>query len=186
MTNSLTSASPTGVGRLALLLAAALTAFTAVAVFAASPRPPVEAPASTAATGATALPAPARQEDLSDPDQVCRTFAAALLTVDATDGSPHDAYRRAAGYATAELAAAMTAGLGRWPANEQHTVQSMVEVVDYVGDHLRHDTAGVAYRAVLATATDHENVRQRHIIYCTLRRTGAACLVAGYERELLP
>ena len=182
---SLTSTSPTGAGRLAVPLAA-VAALVTVAVLACSPRPSVEAPASTAATGATAVPAPAREGDLRDPDQVCRTFAAALLTVDVSDGSPHDAYRRAAAYATAELAAAMTAGLGRWPANDQHPVQSTVEVVDYAGDHLRPDVAGVAYRAVLAIATDRENVRQRHLIYCTLHRTGAAWLVASYEIELLP
>ena len=182
---SLTSNSPAGAGRLVLLLTA-VAALTTVAMLACSPRPPVGSPASTAATGATDLPTPAGQEDLRDPDQVCRTFAAALLTVDATDGSPHEAYRRAAAYATAELATAMTAGLGRRPAHGQPTVQSTVEVDDYAGDHLRPDTAGAAYRAVLATATDHEDARQRHIVYCTLHRTGAAWLVAGYEIELLP
>jgi hypothetical protein len=181
---SLTSTSPTGAARLALLLAT-VAAFVTVAVLACSPRPPVEAPASTAATGATDLPAPAREEDLRDPDQVCRAFAAALLIVDVSDGSPHDAYRRAAAYATAELAAAMTAGLGRLPANDEHG-QGTVEVVDYVGDHLRPDTAGVAYRAVLAIAANQENARRRHIVYCTLHRAGAAWLVAGYEREVLP
>lgn len=184
-----TSTAGRGGGRLGLLAAAAggITAVAVLAVLAGSPGssdPPEGAPgpAFGSTTGPAGAVAPDPDVDLRDAEQVCAAFAAALFTVTEGDGWPYDAYRRAAAYTTGELAAAMATGQGRLPAFEQRPAPGGVEVTAYIGDHMRPDTDGTAYRAVLVTVTDRSGTTAPHIVYCTLH-TEDGWLVAAYERE---
>jgi len=170
-----------------VLLATAAVGLLATAVLAvragpphAATEPPVTTPAPVESMPELVVPDPA--VDLSDAQQVCAGFAAALLESAAADDSPVDAYRRAAAYATAELASAMVTDQGRWPPRDpRHTIS--LEVSDYAGDaHLRPDTDEVAYRAALVTITDDAGGIHRRIVYCVLRQADG-WRVAGYELE---
>ena len=184
------SAGRDGKGRLGRLAAAAcaITALAVLAVLTASPRsspaPPEGSARSTAAvTSPAGSAAPDPDVDLSDAEQVCAGFAAALFTVTGGDMWPRDAYRRAAAYTTAELAAALATEEGRLPISDRRPVPGGVKVTAYVGDHIRPDTHGVAYRAVLVLVVDRAGTRSAHVVYCTLHETGHGWLVTAYEQE---
>jgi hypothetical protein len=188
MTGNQFTRSGGGQGRLGLLAAAAagLVALAVLTVVAGPPHPatPEAAPPATAeASPAAGAAAPDPQVDLADAEQVCAAFAAALFTTAAGDDSPREVYRRAAAYATGELAAALVADQGRLPVPQPPPAPRGVDVTGYVGDHMRPDTEGGAYRAALVTVTSHDGSTARHVVYCTLQPEAGRWLVAAYEQE---
>ena len=126
--------------------------------------------------------------DLGSPDAACETFASVLFTAAAADASGPSAYRRAAAYTTGDLAAVMSADMGRSPWQGQRPSDGFaVDVSPYAGDHIQPGTGDVAYRAVVVSMTGPlEHIHSRHIVYCTLHLTGEVWLVADYELERTP
>jgi hypothetical protein len=137
---------------------------------------------------AVASPDPA--VDLGDRGAVCDAFAAALFTADtATDTGPVDAYRRAAAYATTDLAADLTTVPARTPASWHdlmaHDGQVDVEVHRYAGE-IPPPAGEVAYQAtmVVTTVTGRDRWQPatgRHTVYCTLHGSQARWRVAAYH-----
>lgn len=170
-----------------LASATVVTAVLALVLFPGNTAAPPPSLAGPDAAGPSMVPATRDAAvDMADPEQVCRGFAAALFTTTASD-DPNDPYRRAAAYTTATLAEALAAGQGRRPWSPPTRAATGEPMVDgYTGDHLVPDTEQVAHRAAVVTIITTTEAEQRHVVYCTLHRTGRTWLVAAYERERTP
>jgi hypothetical protein len=173
-------------------VAAVLAAGTASTRSTLTPSPPAVAPPSMQPPS-TQPPAAADPEvDLGEPAAVCDAFAAALFTLDtAADTGPGAAYRRAAAYATTQLAAHLGAASARraahWQQLATHTGKTSVEVGSYAGE-TPPDRGRVTHRAavVMVGATGRDGWRgtpRRYIVYCTLHQTGPWWKIAAYELE---
>jgi hypothetical protein len=178
---------------LAVLLVAAGVA-AAIAVTLPDRRAPARSgdPAAPAGTALRSVPAPGHEVDLGDPAAVCEAFAAALFTIDsATDADPAAAHRRAAAYATSRLAAALILAPARrlpaWQELTAHRGRTDAEVGDYAGEPPPARTGTAHYAAVVTTTptgTDGWTGRpRRHIVCCTLTRSGPQWQVAEYDLE---
>jgi hypothetical protein len=130
--------------------------------------------------------------DLGEPGAVCDAFAAAMFTIDtATDTGPSDAYRRAAAYATEQLATTLVAAPARrspdWAQLVAHHGRVTAEVATYAGEPPPDHGASAHRATVVTTATTGRNGWSRppgrHIIYCTLNQAGPRWQVAAYEVE---
>lgn len=179
-----------GWGRLGLLAAAAggITAAVVLVVLAGPPTSSPDLPegpfgsAAAHTTGQAGTVGPDPQIDLTDPEQVCAGFAAALFTAERGDTWPGDSHRRAAAYTTSELATAIANEQGRLPVPDQQPA-GPATVTSYVGDHMRPDTDRTAFRTVLVHVTDRSGTESRHVVYCTLHQAGHGWRVGGYEQE---
>jgi hypothetical protein len=130
--------------------------------------------------------------DLGGPGAVCDAFAAAMFTIDtATDTGPSDAYRRAAAYATGQLATALVAATARrspdWAQLVAHHGRVTAEVAAYAGEP-PPDHGASAHRATVVTTattgrTGWSRPPGRHIVYCTLSQAGPRWQIAAYEVE---
>jgi hypothetical protein len=182
-----------GIRVLALLLVAAAVA-AAIAVTLSDRRAPARSgdPATPAGTGRGPVPAPGEEVDLADPAGVCEAFAVALFTIDtAADADPAAAHRRAAAYATPGLAAALILAPARrlpaWAELAAHRGRIDAEVGDYAGEPPPART-GTAHHAAVVTTTPTgaggwTGRSHRHIVYCTLARTGPQWQIAAYDLE---
>jgi hypothetical protein len=181
-----------GIRVLALLLVAAgVAAAIAVTLPDRQAPGPSGGPTPPAGTATPSVPAPGHEVDLGDPAAVCEAFAVALFIVDsATDASPAAAYRRAAAYTTLELAVALMNPVRRLPAWEEpaaHRGRIDAGLGDYAGEP-PPGRAGTAHHAAVVTTTPTgtggwAGRSRRHIVYCTLTRTGRQWQVAEYDLE---
>lgn len=153
-------------------------------------RPTATAPADPGGTPAGPLPRPSDIDD-ADPDQVAIAAVIALYTVDSrTDASPTDAYRRAAPWLTAELAADLAAvppaGGADWlniAAHRGYTTVTSPTIANEYGQP--PDADRVAYRAVTFTVTTinrdeaNSSTTARDTRYLRLAKAGGAWKVSG-------
>jgi hypothetical protein len=180
---------------------AAVLAITAALVGAAAGLLACTPPASpTVAASTAAVPVQPSADpavDLGEPGAVCDAFAVAMFIIDtATDTGPSDAYRRAAAYATEQLATTLVAATTRrspdWAQLVAHHGRVTAEVATYTGEQPPDHGTSTHRATVVTTATTGRNGWSRppgrHIIYCTLNQTGPRWQVAAYEveRQLLP
>lgn len=165
---------------------------TAVAVTAAAALLAVSPKAGPATAWPTPSPVtvPSRDPrvDGSDPAAVCLAFAAAVFTRDTTtDHGPGDSYIRAAAYADARFAAALSVpvrdvlpGWDTWAAHRAHIV---VQASPAAGDV---DTASSVTVAVTATATGRDGwtgPAEHALVHCQLQQADSRYLVTGYGIE---
>ncbi len=154
------------------------------------PSPPAPWPSSPSAPWPASLP-PDAGRDEPDPSAVCARFTDAVFRADTVaDAGPADAYRRAAAYTTAQLAAAFTApprGSARWTVWRRHeaAIDPVVTTVP-AADGQPVDGVREAYRAAQAvlTPTGRDGWRgptERYVVFCTLHAEGGRWRIAGYD-----